>query len=170
MKIIEKILSAVMSLIITAGVIVVGAYLLGIHAYVVESGSMEPSIHTGSVCFINEKADYEDTKIGDVIAYSLPNGHYVTHRVVSISKEGMTTKGDANNITDSTVITRNNFIGKNILSIPKVGFLVAAMQTKRGIIISVTVIALFFVAGMLLDSDDEEEETVKKHKKPKQRR
>lgn len=36
--------------------------MFGIKPYIVMSGSMEPTIHTGSVCFVNTIADYSDIK------------------------------------------------------------------------------------------------------------
>ncbi len=96
-------------------------YILGIRPYVVMSGSMEPSIHTGSVCFVNTRVDYDKVEPGDVIAFQTAIGTMVTHRVVAVTGEGMETKGDANDVSDGVSTTPVNFSGKTLFSIPYLG-------------------------------------------------
>ena len=57
--------------------------LLGYQRYVVVGGSMEPTIHRGSVIF-DEIVPVEDLRPGDVITY-VPPGHDTpsTHRIIS---------------------------------------------------------------------------------------
>lgn len=83
----------------------------GIKPYITMSGSMEPNVKTGSICFVNTNADYDDILVGDVIAFETPTGGMVTHRVISITEEGMETQGDANDVSDGISTTRENFAG-----------------------------------------------------------
>ena len=62
---------------------------VGITPYVVLSGSMEPKVPTGSLCFINEHVKYESIKTGDVIAFKMSDGTLVTHRAVDKTEEGL---------------------------------------------------------------------------------
>lgn len=149
-KVTKIILNTVTTIIIVFGLIFVGMFAYGIQPYVVETGSMEPTIHAGSVCFINRRAQYEDMQVGDVIAFELDSGAFVTHRIKSISESGFETKGDANNAADNVITTKDNFIGKNVYSIPNAGFIVKGIQTTRGKIILGTVIVVLLAAAILV--------------------
>ena len=97
--------------------------VLGIRSYIVLSGSMEPAIPTGSVCFVNTCVNYEDVKEGDVIAF-FHGGGMVTHRVLQVTEQGLETKGDANGRSDGITTGPDNFHGKTIFHIPYVGYMV----------------------------------------------
>ena len=156
MKITKIILNIITSLIIIIGIIFVVLFAVGIQPYVVESGSMEPEIQTGSVCFINKRAKYEDMKVGDIIAFKLGNTQsFATHRINAITEEGFQTKGDANTNVDGIITTRDTFIGKNVASIPKVGYAVKKIQTPRGKILVGTVIVVLIVAGIMIGEPSE---------------
>ena len=153
MKIIKKIINVLTTLIIVVGGIFLVLYLFGIVPYVILSGSMEPTIKTGSLCLIDKKVDVQDIKKKDVIAFKLDDGTLVTHRVDKINKDGIITKGDNNKRVDDGVVTANNYVGKNIFWIPKVGYVVMAFQSTRGKIVLITCVVLLFVVGMLFGDD-----------------
>ncbi len=136
-------------------------YFCGITPYVVLSGSMEPTIETGSLCFINRHSEFQSIKKKDIIAYRLKEGTLVTHRVVDITDEGIVTKGDKNKDVDATIITSDNYMGENIFWIPKLGYLVKVFQSTTGKIIIITCIVILFVAGFLFGED---EKTIKELK------
>ena len=128
-------------LIAAAGVLVI-LMLFGIHPYAVKTGSMEPTITIGSVCFVNQRTTFEEIHEGDIIVFSV-NEMIVTHRAVCVNQEGITTKGDANNIEDAIKITRESYIGKTIFWLPYLGRFFLLLQTKEGKIIGIAVIFLF---------------------------
>ena len=156
MSIVRKIINVLTTLIIVLGGIFLILYICGIVPYVVLSGSMEPTIKTGSLCFINRHADFNDIKEKDVVAFKLENGTLVTHRAIEISDSGITTKGDRNKEQDGSLVTKNNYVGKNILWIPKIGYLVMAFQSTRGKIVLLTCILLLFIIGMLFGDNKKE--------------
>ena len=96
-------------------------YLYGIRPYVVRTGSMEPAIKTGSVCFVNHKIPFEEIQQGDVIAFFMGET-IVTHRAVQVSENQIMTKGDANEIADASPVTKENYSGKTVLAIPEIGY------------------------------------------------
>ena len=151
MKIIKSSINVLSTLIIIIGVIFIGLYAFGITPYVVLSGSMEPTIETGSLCFINKHAAYSSIRVNDIIAYRAPTGANVTHRVVRITSEGFETQGDKNNTSDGFSTNQNNFLGKNVFSIPKLGYAVREMQTTTGRIIVVTTAIVILAASFLMD-------------------
>jgi signal peptidase I len=108
----------------------VGIRALGLATFVVTGGSMEPTIHKGSLV-IDEPVSADKLRLGDIITFD----HYdqtTTHRIVGV--EGSTsgnmfsTKGDANQITDPEPLTFPGRVGLVKLAIPGLGYAVAWMQ------------------------------------------
>ncbi len=151
LKIIKSIISLLMTLIIVVGSIFVILFVVGIVPYVVLSGSMEPTVETGSLCFVNKHTKYENIKVGDIVAYASSLDSNVTHKVINITEEGFETKGDRNDISDGVSVNESNYIGKNVFSIPKVGFLVSALQTARGRIIVITLVIMILIVSFCFD-------------------
>lgn len=156
-KIIKGLLNTFFAFIIVTFLILILCFASGIKPYIVQSGSMEPSIKTGSFAFVNIKSDYEDIKIGDVIAYETSMGSLVTHRVINMEDGFLETKGDNNEVSDGFSVNEDNFYGKTLLSIPYLGYLFAWIQTKRGMILTGTIVCAAFILEYAL-SDDEKED------------
>lgn len=148
------------TLIICMGGLFLILYICGIVPYVVLSGSMEPTIKTGSLCFINKHTKIEDIKEKDIIAFKLKDGTLVTHRAIEITDSGIVTKGDNNEEADSNKVKKGNFVGKDLFWIPKVGYAVKAFQSTKGKIIVITVIILLFVSGFLFGEDKKKEKEI----------
>ena len=150
-KVIKVLYNTLMTIILIVGISFILLYVIGIEPFVVQSGSMQPSIQTGSLCFVNKHVKYEDIKVNDIIAFTATTGDKVTHRVINITDKGMETKGDSNEKSDGISTTESNYIGKNILSIPELGFIVKFLQTTKGKIILVTVIIIILISGFLFN-------------------
>ena len=103
------------------------AQLFGIHRYLVVSGSMEPSLYAGDIVFVNTNIDFEDVEIGDVIIFK-HRGMNIIHRVIETTtineKTYFKTKGDANKFDDGFVVSTENFSGKALFHIDKIGYAV----------------------------------------------
>jgi signal peptidase len=168
LKIFKKVLNGAINLVFYPVLAIVLAVVIlfacGIKPYITMSGSMEPNIHTGSVCFVNTRADYNEIEQGDVIAYKTPAGGLVTHRVISVTEDGLETKGDNNDVTDGISTTTENFHGETLFSVPYVGYALKTLQNPRNFMIIGIIIALFFAYG-LLDSYFEKQEEKEKLKK-----
>jgi signal peptidase len=133
-KTVSVVASVVFYLVITAVLLGVVLNFVGVKPYIVMSGSMEPAIHTGSVCFVDTNVAYEDIALDDVVAYRPTlNGGFVTHRVIGIYDSGFETKGDANDVSDGISTTRESFYGKTLFSIPYIGFIIKYVQTPFGL-------------------------------------
>jgi len=153
LKIIKVLVNTLTTTILLLGSIFIFAYIIGIEPYVVETGSMEPNIKRGSLSFINKHADYNSIEENDIIAFSLPTGKKATHRVIRKTERGLETQGDSNSSPDGVITTKSNFVGKNILSIPKIGYFVMFIQTKKGKIIMVTMIMILLILPFLFVDD-----------------
>lgn len=108
--------------------------------FIVQSGSMEPSISTGGVVFVEEiPAGQVDERIheGDVITFFKSGGSATTtHRVVEKHQAGESirfiTKGDANEEPDPEPVYRDDVVGKVVFSIPYIGYVINFSGTIYG--------------------------------------
>jgi len=150
-KIFSKIYFLIVSILIAFGMLLCTLYLCGIRPYVVQTGSMSPTIPVGSICFVNQNTSYTEIQIGDVIAFRLGGKAMVTHRAVRIESAGIITKGDANRVEDAALVTEENFVGKTILCIPEIGNFVRYLRTKYGIIFFISSAVILILCGFLLD-------------------
>ncbi len=115
-------------------------------SYVVQSGSMEPSIRVGDVIIIHAQQRYEKT---DVITFKDAQKHTVTHRILEkkeITPPLYLTKGDANQAVDTEEIAHQSIIGKVILVIPKIGYLIQFVRTPWGLILTIIVPAVLLLS------------------------
>jgi signal peptidase I len=126
---------------------------IGLRTYVVQSGSMEPTIKVGSLVFVKAKTNYNKE---DIITFftnlESPKMDYkvtTTHRIVDVTqtngKNYYQTKGDANNAPDRSSVPENYVIGKVMLIIPLVGYLLAFVRTQLGFILLVIIPATIIV-------------------------
>lgn len=128
MKVVAQIfLNTCCFIIIGIGILLTTFYALGIVPTIVTSGSMEPLIPVGSLCFIDTLYPMEELQLGDIIVYKQPT-QKVIHRIVGITKEEIRTKGDANNYIDGLPTTKENYYGKYLYSVPKIGYFIHSLQ------------------------------------------
>lgn len=114
-------------------------------AYVIMSGSMEPTIMTGDA-IVNKRVDGE-LKVGDIVTYKSEDPHFygimITHRIIDVKTEdGQTvyvTKGDDNQTRDRLAVRRNQIYGKVVMVIPKIGYLQMFLATSYGWIVAVVI-------------------------------
>jgi len=125
--------------------------LAGYKSYLVQSGSMEPTIMTGDIVVVQKQPEYLKN---DVIAFFGSDGRIVTHRVVSISKKGENniyiTKGDANRSVDNDTAASDKIIGRVVLVIPKLGYFVAFSKSLPGLFILIFLPLFALILDMLL--------------------
>ena len=114
----------IVKIILKVDVPMVGGY----SALIVLSGSMEPTIMTGEVIVIHAEKDY---KLRDILTYR-DSGVLVTHRIVDMTDDTFTTRGDANN-TDDPPIKKSQAVGKTIFHIPYLGKVILFVQSPVGL-------------------------------------
>lgn len=100
--------------------------------YVVLTGSMEPSISPGDYITVR-KVNPDKLKEDDVITFML-DGVVVTHKIVKVEGDLITTQGTANNIADEP-INKSSVIGKYVFKLAKVGYIMAFFSSKSGLIL-----------------------------------
>lgn len=109
--------------------------IVGIKPVAVKSGSMEPAVRTGSICWVNFKTDKSKLGTGDIVVFERGNGQLVLHRIVQCTKKGIITKGDANETQDVGVVRWNQVKGKQLFGIPYVGFLFLQTEKQMAILL-----------------------------------
>lgn len=109
---------------------------------------MEPAIKTGSAVIVKSASSY---MIGDIITFydNENKKNFVTHRLVEKINSGNTTqlitKGDANNTNDSTNISNDLIVGRVILSVPYLGYLIELIKTTTGFVIIIVIPATIII-------------------------
>ena len=127
--------------------VTVGPRVLPYQALVVRSGSMSPTIPTGSIVFY-KKVNAAKVKVGDIIVFSRPGSpnEKVTHRVYSIGTNAtgkyFTTKGDANGVPDDWQIPAVGTGWVSVFHVPYLGYALVDLQSTLGRLLLLVIPAL----------------------------
>lgn len=123
-------------------------------ALVVQSGSMEPAIQTGSVIWIYS-VEPSNLGEGDIITFrsgTRPSGEpqLTTHRIVEVLGENeFRTKGDNNEDPDPRPVQGDRVVGKFGFEVPFLGYLVVWAGTSQAFVILVLVPAALMILNEL---------------------
>lgn len=115
---------------------------------IVQSGSMEPAIHTGSVVIAKPFDIYH---VNDIITFGnkTTNQTPTTHRIVEVKNNNgnisYISKGDANNAVDRKEVLQRNVIGKVLFSVPYLGYAIDFVKKPLGFILVIIIPALFVI-------------------------
>lgn len=175
LKTIWNIITTVLvALVVVLAVLLVGVRVVGLTPYVVLSGSMEPTYHTGSLIYV-KKVDPFTIEPGTPITFMMSEDVIATHRVVGVvpDEEDSTvirfrTKGDANDAEDGTLVHYKNVIGTPVFSIPYLGYVSDYITNPPGMYIGFTVlgiIILMLFAPDLLRAADKADKKAEEKKK-----
>lgn len=135
------------------------ASLFGFRFYHILTGSMEPTIRTGSNVLV-KSVDTETLKVGDIITFISRDtaiyGSANTHRIYAIETDAngqkvFVTKGDANANTDSIYVYPADVKGKVIFYMHSSGFstFLAFLRTPYGFV-TVIVFPVLFLSWTLM--------------------
>lgn len=128
--------------------LVILAYALDITLILFSTGSMAPTIPTGSVAVVH-RIPAEDIRVGDVVTVDQEGNLPVTHRVVTVDpgptpdQRVLVLKGDANVETDLSPYTVST-VRRVIFSIPRLAYLISWLH-NRYVLVGVVV----GVAGLI---------------------
>ncbi len=157
----KKLWSVLSTLIVIAvvalAILLAGVRLVGLTPYVVLSGSMEPTYHTGSLIY-DKKVDPFTLKEGDVITFMVSEDTLATHRVVGVVPDEdepgtirFRTKGDANDAEDGTLVHYKNVVGTPVFTIPYLGYFSNWITHAPGKYIAITAAVVFLILLFLPD-------------------
>lgn len=160
MRIAARVVKAVIStIVVLAGLglvalLVVVPRATGSTALTVLTGSMTPSIPSGSVVLV-KPVDPLTLQPGDVITFQTEPGvqRFVTHRVVRFQADttppSYVTKGDANRGEDVDAVPIGAIRGEVWIHVPYVGQVSDQFRTPAGYLVLSGVAILLVVAGRL---------------------
>lgn len=152
-KLVKSIKALLVPLAVLTGLVLLGLSVPvgGRRALSVQTGSMEPTIKTGSLVFVN-RVPAGSIRPGDVITYVNPRNQAqtITHRVQEIRKHNgqrqFVTKGDANDAADKP-FGPNRIVGRVNLSVPYVGKAADFARSVWGVLLLVYIPALIVVVS-----------------------
>jgi signal peptidase len=134
-------------------VVVVGPRFLPYETLIVRSGSMSPTIPTGSVVLYHRQ-EAAKVKVGQIIAFADPQDPsiIVTHRVHAVlyTSKGrfFITKGDANKVPDAWRVPAEGTGWVEIYHVPYLGYALSWLSTLWARILFITLPAVGL--GLLL--------------------
>ena len=129
-----------------------GISLGGYRMFLVQTPSMTPIYPAGSVV-ITKTVPPDELNVGDAISFRVEySDAVVTHRIQKIEKTSagyyeFTTKGDANEVNDSSKVESSNVLGVVIFGIPNVGSLLNWLRSIWGLILLVILPAGLVIIG-----------------------
>ncbi len=147
-RILLVLVTVVALIILASGLPIKGNYQF----MIVESGSMEPAIKTGSILAYLPRADYQ---VGDITTFKGTeiNSTPTTHRIVDTVEEGgqtfLVTKGDANEDVDYRRISKEEILGEVLFSIPHAGYAAVYFGTPAGRSLLVTSVLVLLVITLI---------------------
>lgn len=107
---------------------------LPVISYLVQTGSMEPTILAGDVIFVRPQSAYA---MNDIVTFHSQDGQTITHRIVEEdrrhSEPSFVTRGDNNRTEDMQEISLKQIVGKYWLRLPMFGFALHALSTPFGV-------------------------------------
>ncbi len=159
-KVFNAIYRVISTTVIAIGVILGVLYLCGIRLYHVKSGSMGELLPIGCVCFVSTYTSFDSIVVNDVISFRVSDDMLVTHRAVAITDKGIATQGDMNEGPDPDPVTEENYIGKTVFAVPYVGYFLAWLHTKKGMVTLVTTGVVLIIAGCFYRSEENDEENI----------
>lgn len=167
-KIWNVVSSILVALVVLLALLLVGARVVGLQAFVVLSGSMEPTYRTGSLIYV-KKVDPYTIQEGQPITFMMNETTVATHRVVGIvpDEEDPTvirfrTKGDANDAEDGGLVHYKNVIGRPVFSIPYLGYVADYIQHPPGRYVAISAGAVLLLLVFLPDVFSEDPDKKKK--------
>jgi signal peptidase len=146
----------VVALVVPFVVYSVPAVVGGEESYIVLTASMTPAISPGDAVVVGE-VDSADVVVGDVVTYrrSPTDEVPVTHRVIGVvdTADGVAfqTKGDANEGADAALVRPEQLVGKVVLTIPYIGYIVQFVNSPVGFVALVVVPIGLLIASEVYD-------------------
>ncbi|MFN8050692.1 MAG: signal peptidase I [Acidimicrobiales bacterium] len=128
----------------------------GYHTLVIRSGSMRPTLGIGDVV-ISQTVRASELRPGDVVTVARAEAQdgSLTHRVRSVDHEDgrlvVTTRGDANRFSESVVLGRDDLVGRESMSIPRIGTIAILVRSTSTTVV-LTSGALLLLAPALARS------------------
>jgi signal peptidase len=161
------------AIVVLLAILLVGPRAVGMQVFVVLSGSMEPTYHTGSIIYVKD-VDPMTLQEGDPVTFRAAEDTIVTHRIIEVipdeenpNNRYFRTKGDANEVEDGGVTACDYIVGKPVFTVPQLGYLAAYIQEPPGIYVAISAAAGMMLLVLLIDSFTEDKEAAARKEEEK---
>lgn len=115
--------------------------IFGYSFYYVLTESMEPEIMAGDM-ILGKSVDVNDLQVGDVVTYNGESGSLrgkvITHKVIEIKGDVVTTQGVANDVPDPP-IRSSQILSRYVATIPFAGKIFSLINSKLGFLLLIVV-------------------------------
>lgn len=143
-----------LTVVVVAAVAVLGS---GYRAYVVRTGSMEPTFSPGDV--VIDKPSTGLPVAGEVVTFkSSGPDSVISHRVQEVDGTDVHTKGDANRTPDIAPVGVSSIVGRVVSVIPHGGYVIVYLRQPAGIASVVVLLAMMMLAWGLFFDDEQSTE------------
>ena len=140
------------SLLAVIGVLLLVNFLPGFSMLMVKSESMEPAFNMGDIIFTGPATGllWKKVEPGTIITFQKGDA-LVSHRIVAINQDLITTKGDAMEHNDPLPVEMSDVRGVYLFRLPYVGYLTHFIGTKSGWTLLIIVPAIILVSLITKD-------------------
>ncbi len=119
--------------------------LFGLRPFILESSSMEPLYKRGSLIWCDTRVKPDNLSIGDAVIYRATKEMIVLHRVVGDNL----LQGDANSKPQEVKLNDVNLIGREVFTIPGLGYVASVLLSFPVWILAVVFLVLACVPSRL---------------------
>ena len=106
----------------------------------VSGTSMEPGLHTGDLVVTYERDDYA---VGEVVAFKIPQGGVIIHRIIEVTNEGLFRfQGDNRKYEDPWDLPDEQIIGSSVFELHKAATIAAWLSRPITLAAMVGIITL----------------------------
>jgi signal peptidase I len=144
----SAVVSFVLGIALVFALVLVLPSVSGHRTLTVLTGSMEPTLETGSVV-VDEVIHPTDARVGDIVTFSDPANpdRLITHRLRRARVEGdtahMVTLGDANDAPERWDVKVDGEIGRVLFHVPMLGRVREFVGTRQGyLVLMLAILAL----------------------------
>lgn len=138
--------------------------------YVIQSGSMDPTIKFGDIVIVTEIDDIDNLQKTDIITFKtdinldgkkeVVTHYYVKTEIDDNGNKYIRTKREGTNTLDSWKVEEKDIIGKYILHLPKAGKFILFLKDGIGIRVLIIDIVIIFLIVILSKYENEEEKNM----------
>lgn len=162
----SKVLKFIVNLVVLLSIVVAAALLvpplLGVDTVINDNSNIETNLPVGAVAY-GRQVDTEKLKKEDKILYMEGSAQYVYEiQDMDTTAGSYKVKDVYNKNSDAESITLQDKVSKAVITIPFIGYVAIALQSKTGLMVVgaviILLIILFILSEVLRRGDDDEEE------------
>ena len=127
--------------------------IFGYSVFQVQTGSMAGTLEIDDIIVVKLT---KDVNKNDIVTFSKEDS-IITHRIIEIEGENLTTKGDANNTKDEP-ISKNDVIGKVVYTLENVAIWKQVFTTPQVYILLIVTLTLFGISISINEEKKENQE------------